>query len=322
MRCWLLLLFAFLLNAEVHAWGFWGHRRINRFAVYLLPEEMHPLFRTHIDFLENHAADPDKRRYLNTEEAPRHYIDLDRYGHYPFDSLPRSWWKACSKYGEDSIKAHGMVPWQISFSCLRLVKAFESKDALSILKASADLGHYAADACVPLHTTSNYNGQFTGQQGIHAFWESRLPELFGEDFNYLNREAVYFENPLEEAWKVVLESHLSLDTVFREEAEIRKVLPEELQYSIESRGSSQMKVISEDWAKEYARRLDGMVERRMLRAIQFTASLWYTCWRDAGSPKFDPANASLPAAVVDAELELAERLKNAGQKPHGHGHAE
>ena len=63
--------------------------------------------------------------------------------------------------------------------------AFIEKDSDKILKYSADLGHYIADAYVPLHTTENYNGQLTGQKGIHAFWESRLPELFSEDYNYL-----------------------------------------------------------------------------------------------------------------------------------------
>jgi hypothetical protein len=44
-------------------------------------------------------------------------------------------------------------------------------------------------------------------------------------------------------------------------------------------------------------------------------------WRDAGSPRFD-ASGSLPATLAEPELELAERIKASGAKPHGHGHAE
>ena len=45
-----------------------------------------------------------------------------------------------------------------------------------VLRTAADLGHYLADAHVPLHTTGNYNGQRTNQTGIHALWETHNVE--------------------------------------------------------------------------------------------------------------------------------------------------
>ena len=39
----------------------------------------------------------------------------------------------------------------------------------------ADLGHYLADAHVPLHT-GNYSSQRTNQTGIHALWETHNVE--------------------------------------------------------------------------------------------------------------------------------------------------
>ncbi len=95
------------------------------------------------------------------------------------------------------------MPWQIQRTYLSLVKAFEQKDASKILKHSADLGHYVADAHVPLHTTENYNGQLTNQMGIHAFWESRLPELFYSTYDLFVGKATYIENPLKEAWAIL-----------------------------------------------------------------------------------------------------------------------
>ena len=65
-----------------------------------------------------------------------------------------------------------------------LQKAFEAKNVDLILKYSADIGHYIGDAHVPLHTTENYNGQMTGQKGIHGLWESRLVEINAEDYDY------------------------------------------------------------------------------------------------------------------------------------------
>src|SRR5882757_5704252 len=80
------------------AWGFWGHKRINNQACFTLPPGMFGFYKRHIDYITEHAVDPDKRRYSDPEEAPRHYIDLDRYGEHPFDSLPKRWNDAVLKY--------------------------------------------------------------------------------------------------------------------------------------------------------------------------------------------------------------------------------
>src|SRR3982751_3001927 len=169
--------------AHVHrgfSWGFFAHQKINYYAVFLLPPQMLIFYKAHIDFIHDHAVDPDKRRYMVAAEGPRHYVDLDYYGVWPFDSLPRKWEAAVSRYGEDSLRAHGIVPWWIQTMYQRLVRAFRDRNAESILKISAEIGHYIADAHVPLHACSNHNGQLTGQQGIHGFWESRIPELLAE----------------------------------------------------------------------------------------------------------------------------------------------
>ncbi len=67
----------------------------------------------------------------------------------------------------------------------RLTTAFKNKDPAKILKLSAELGHYIADFHVPLHASSNHNGQYTNQKGIHGFWESRIPELLAQPETYL-----------------------------------------------------------------------------------------------------------------------------------------
>ncbi|MDH3652341.1 MAG: hypothetical protein OEQ53_21810, partial [Saprospiraceae bacterium] len=79
-------------------WGFFGHRLINRMAVFTLPPELIKIYKPHIEFVAAHAVDPDKRRYSTVHEAVRHYIDLDHWGHYPFDNLPRNWDKALIKF--------------------------------------------------------------------------------------------------------------------------------------------------------------------------------------------------------------------------------
>jgi hypothetical protein len=79
------------LSTEGFCWGFFAHQRINYYAVFLLPPEMLVLFKPNIQFLADHATDPDKRRYALAAETPRHFIDIDYYGAYPYNELPRKW---------------------------------------------------------------------------------------------------------------------------------------------------------------------------------------------------------------------------------------
>ncbi|MEL7161152.1 MAG: zinc dependent phospholipase C family protein, partial [Bacteroidota bacterium] len=284
------------------AWGFFGHRRINRLAVFTLDADMMPFFRANLEWLTDHAVDPDKRRYASRHEAVRHYIDIDHWGAYEPDyrHVPRRWtdallWKADLVFipaardtqvwsvdtithpaperrflpdsrvllrnqdgqaleiqlgayrtfwinnvlplfyeerialSVDSVRAvgfpvpaetggkifvrenfsgYGILPYHLEQMHQRITQAFIDEDPSRILRLCAEMGHYVGDAHVPLHTTENYNGQLTGQTGIHAFWESRLPELFAdEEYDYFVGKAEYIENPREYYWDIVLKSH-------------------------------------------------------------------------------------------------------------------
>jgi len=248
-------------------WGFYGHRKINRLAVFTLDEDLFPFYRFHIEYLTEHAVDPDKRRYATKHEAVRHYIDVDHWGENPFQNVPREYAHAflkhasfysitpeldtleldfklyenqdfiqskdasklkdvfyqkidreryedeiiidCTTMGSyletpencskilvvDNFSGYGILPYFLPRYYSKLVTAFKNKNAKRILQLSADLGHYIGDAHVPLHTTENYNGQLTDQVGIHAFWESRLPELFAdEQYDFFVGKAEYIPN--------------------------------------------------------------------------------------------------------------------------------
>jgi hypothetical protein len=269
----------------VVAWGFWGHQRINQKAVFCLPMPLMQFYKSNIDFITRHAVDPDMRRYADPEEAPRHFIDLDRYGANPIDSLPHQWNEAINLIGEDTLKAHGIVPYHIQYMLLKLTNAFKEKDQFKILKYSAEIGHYIGDAHVPLHCTRNYNGQLTGQSGIHGFWESRIPELLGERYNYLVGRAMYIDHPNTLIWQTIRESYTAKDSVLLLEAMLNKTFPADKKYSFEVKGRQVVKVYSLEYTKAYNELLNGMVERRMRKAIIMTASFWYTAWVNAGMPE-------------------------------------
>lgn len=288
----ILLLCALLIGCQkAFCWGFFAHKQINRNAVFLLPPAMLAFYKPHLDFLTEHAVDPDKRRYIVAAEGPRHFIDLNRYGTMPFPDLPRGWQQAVEKYGEDSLSAHGIVPWWTQTMLSRLTTAFKNRNYPAILKLSAEIGHYIADAHVPLHAHSNYNGQQTGQHGIHGLWESRIPELLAEtEFDFFIGKAQYLSRPRAFIWQRVLESAAAADTVLTLEKNLTLQFPPTLKYAFEERNGIIIRQYSSAFATAYDKLLKGMVERRMRQSVFAAASLWYTAWINAGQPDLEPSS--------------------------------
>ncbi|HET8860611.1 zinc dependent phospholipase C family protein [Marivirga sp.] len=282
----LVIVAAFNLN-EKPVWGFYAHQKINRLAVFTLPPEMITFYKHHIQYITENAVNPDRRRYAVDYEAPRHFIDLDVYGDSAIYKLPRYWNDAVEKYSEDTLQAYGTVPWHVHLVTYQLTEAFKENNAEDILRYSADLGHYIADANVPLHTTENYNGQLTDQYGIHGFWESRLPELFSADYNFFTGKAEYVDNTQLAIWDAVKEAHLALDSVFGFEKKLTQKMADDAKYSSELRGSVNMKVYSRDFSTAYHRMLSGQVERRMRNSIKMVGDYWFTAWVNAGQPNLD-----------------------------------
>ncbi|MGM9508511.1 zinc dependent phospholipase C family protein [Larkinella sp. GY13] len=287
-------------------WGFYAHKRINRLAVFTLPPEMLAFYKKHIDYLTENAVNPDKRRYAVAGEAPRHFIDLDAYPDTTKTTLPRSWKQATERYGEDTLALHGIVPWHIQLAKFQLTEAFKARDAKRILKISADLGHYIADANVPLHTTRNYNGQLSGQQGIHGFWESRLPELFSTEYDFFTGSATYVTSPQKAAWRAAFDAHAALDSVLRFEKELTDQVGETRKYGFEERNGQTVKVYTDDFSRKYHERLRGQVERQMRASVKMVGDFWYTCWVDAGQPDLEKL-AKDAATAVDGKEETEEK---------------
>jgi len=386
-------------------WGFFGHRRINRMAVFTLPKEMIPFYRHHIEYLTDHAVDPDKRRYATKHEAVRHYIDIDHWGTFPFPEVPREWTEALIRYAEiqligynqdtirmtankilqnkedddsvlfsvshpdlplflplseykaywkthilpqyyedewlapkgitanmlqldtvkwkkiiviDHFSEYGIVPYHLEKTQWKLQKAFEDKNVKSILRISAEIGHYIGDAHVPLHTTENYNGAMTNQVGIHAFWESRLPELFADEtYDYFVGRADYIRKKRDYFWKTVLDSHALLDDVLAIEKQLATSFPSDQQYCFEERLNTTVRTQCEAYATAYHEAMDGMVETRMRDAIRSIGSVWFTAWVDAGQPDLTILLNNVEQDEVDEELENAYRAGENKGRDHG-----
>jgi hypothetical protein len=392
----------FFTSFQKPNWGFFAHKRINRLAVFTLPSDMMPLFKKEIEYITEHAIDPDKRRFIINTEGYRHYINLDKWAFLPqdktdaqilhtqifvvtdkSDTLQLVDYQSIRKYkkdyylkskaikrlfGRDSITVadsfyrkffiynlskiqpddplsisidslknlfqkeqfslkgiraafakdrltqHGILPYHLQTMQRQLTDAFSKKDKKRILKLSAELGHYIADAHVPLHTTSNYDGQLTGQSGIHAFWESRLPELFADaryDF-YVGR-AAYIDKPREFFWKIIFDSNKLAANVLQIGKKVNEKFPNDKKYCLETLNDVATQKPCFDYSEAFHNELGGMVEVRMQRAILALGSAWYSAWVDAGQPDLSKLSDSAPDVDIKTEEIMAEKaIKNGG----------
>lgn len=271
------------------AWGRWGHKHISRAAVFALPAAMQKFYYNHIDFITEGAVVPDLRRALlnDKNEPPRHYIDVENFK-MPVSSLPKTTKEVFEKFDSSFLNRNGYLPWYIEDLTERLTYAFRERDKSQILFLSAELSHYVADAHMPLHTSTNFNGQLSGQKGIHSLWESALPESFGGSYNFRTRSAKYIEDIPSKTFQMIEQSHLLVDTILAKEKALRSQFPESDMYKKDKAGNTvtfyNSPVFSDAYQKQFNESLNGMVEHQLQLSIYNVASYWYTAWVNAGKP--------------------------------------
>jgi hypothetical protein len=275
---------AIAISPSTFSWGACGHKKITRMAIFTLPPQMIGFYKKHIEYITEHSNDPDKRKFVDENEAVRHYIDIDHYGDKPFDSMPKRWKDAVAKYTEDTLNKYGINPWWTEKMFYRLVEAFRKMDVDKILYVSANIAHYIEDPCVPFHNTKYYDGKVPEQKGIHSFFESRIPELFGDDYTYFVGHAEYIEKPLDKIWENIKSGNQAIDTLFMAWDKLSKQYTDDKMYTYESNGKATVKVISKEFAQQFSLLINNMVERRMRIAVKTVGSFWFTAWVDAGQP--------------------------------------
>ncbi len=264
--------------------------------------------------LFNEAVNPirhvDYKSFFIDKILSNYYEDEWTCACDDFEDLTGQEFRDCKKiFIEDHLSHGGIVPYHLMHMKNRLTRAFEQNDARNILRNSAEYGHYLGDAHVPLHTTENYNGQMTDQVGIHAFWESRIPELFAdESYDFFVGKAEYIDNPRDYFWDIVLESHSYLDSVLLIEKRISETFPQDQQYCYDERLGRTIRTECREYAAEYQRQMNGLMETRMQDAIRAVGNVWYTCWVDAGSPDLKKLLLSEKERAEEAKAE--EELDN------------
>jgi len=267
------------------SWGFLVHRTIHQVAVYQLPKPMQPFFYKNMNYLVENAGRPDIRRNQDSTEATKHFIDLEAFGDSAAWKMPFKWEDAVKVYSKDSLIKYGYVPYHIITMKNKLTDAFRSGNKDSILFYAADIAHYIGDANVPLHTSLNYDGQLTNQNGLHSLWESMVPEIELEQYNlYGHKKANYLSDPEQAVWDCIRRAHKLLPDVFGKEIEATRQFVDSTKFRTQIRRGKEVKSYSSAFAKVYSKLLGQTINDQLMNSAKMISDFWYTAWVDAGKP--------------------------------------
>ena len=251
------------------AWGPVAHDVVTTWAIQTLPPEIRSFFENNLQFMVEHASDPDELMKKDRYERMRHYIYLDKYGVFPHPTLPHSYSQAKEKLGSWRINRDGVLPWQIGEFSLRLTKAMKAGDWEEVKLDAAALAHYVADAHDPLHTTQNFDGQMSLQTGLLARFDIHLFDRYSKFFTMHPDNAVKIDDPTEYAFQTCLESNVWVNLILWSDLRARDGLT--------------------DYSDEYYDRFYDQVGPTVVHEINSAArdagSYWYTAWLNAGRPQ-------------------------------------
>lgn len=268
----LLIVVALGCPHSAEAWGFEVHKYILDRAIPLLPPEIRPFFAKYRTSIVEHAIDPDLWRTAGWEaEPPRHFVDLDAYGPYPFKEMPRDFEAAVKRYGRDFVEKNGTLPWRTDEIFIKLTEAFTQKTPYSrdnIKFFSSVIGHYVSDAHVPFHAALNYDGQLTGQRGIHSRFESEL---------FLRYEPRLQVSPAPLV-QVPSARNLIFDTLVESFPLVQTIL------DADKIAVSGREFYDDEYFASFFAKVRPIVERRLAGAITATASIITAAWVNAGRP--------------------------------------
>jgi hypothetical protein len=273
-----LALFALALSAiqplRVDAWGFNGHKLITDRAIELLPQEIRPFFQKYRTTLVEHSIDPDTYRTIGfTEEPPRHFLDMDAYGPFPFKDLPHDYNEAVAKFGKDTVIKNGTVPWrteeiynQLRESFRQLPTSGYARDNVKLF--SSVMAHYVGDSFQPFHAALNYDGQLTGQIGIHARFETELFDSYQDKLHIAPGPIVQIPNAREFVFTALTDSFTFVEPILAADRE-----------AIKGR-----EVYDDAYFEELWKRTGPIMEKRLAGAASGVASLITSAWIDTGRP--------------------------------------
>ena len=276
------LIFFICVQLAFGRWGWGTHRFINNAAVDRLPAAM-SFFQDHRDYLTEHSVDPDQS--WDPNPGFYHYIDIDVFDEFFDGTLPHSYAGMIAMYGLNAVQDAGVVPWVIEWWLADLTTLMEAGNWDQAWQVAAELGHYVADSHQAFHLTENYNGQMTGNYGIHSRYETELMNRHLDTIDLPDSTGSYWGNPIDSIMAYIEDIYPVVALVLTADDQAYAVDP--------NHGTTYYNMM---WTA-----VGDTTVWTVNRAAVDLASLWYTAWINAGSP--------YPAGVGVNEHQLPERLQ-------------
>jgi hypothetical protein len=284
---------AALMPVTVSGWGMEAHRYLMRRAIDNMPGDLRTFLTQDREFVGDHVADPDLWRIVGLrtelgEEDPNHFLDIDGLDEpTPFGGVPREWAAYVTRYGAERANRMGRLPWRIEDIYQRLVRAFTDMGKGTAPYAAGNaryliaiLAHYVQDANQPFHAVMNYDGQLTGQRGVHSRFETQLVLRNLSSLQLAPVEVKPVGAIRDYAFATIVESQTLVESILQADRAARE-------------GRT-------DYDDEYFRLfMNGArrtLERRLSDATNATVSVVVAAWTDAGRPEL--LRRELPAPLL------------------------
>ncbi len=280
MRRCLTVVFALValvaLPTSASAWSMEVHKFILAKAIPLLPPEIRPFFEKYQSSIVEHAVDPDLWRTVGwVEEPPRHFVDMDAYGPYPFKDLPHEYDEAVKRYSLEFVQKNGTLPWRSEEIYTKLVEAFTQKTPYArdnVRLFASVLAHYEADAHQPFHAALNYDGQLTGQWGIHSRFETELFERYQAKLQLTPRAPDWAGNPREFIFAALTASFPLVQPIL----------------DADKAAAAGREFYDDAYFDQFFNRVKPILEKRISDSIGDAAALITAAWIQAGRPALPP----------------------------------
>jgi hypothetical protein len=260
---------ALLLPHPARAWGAGAERLVVTKAVDTLPPDIRGFFNANREFLSRHVTDPlEWLARTPLTERRNHFLYLDHYGKFPFDSLPRDYKSALDKFSKSKLEGAGVLPWQIGVYSQKLTAAMRDHDWEEVRLDAAYLAAYVALAHDPFHTTENFDGHLSGQPGIDARFGTNLVDRYSLFFPMHTDDAVFVNDPTGNAFDAALSAHASLESVLLADRRARRGLSD----------------YTDDYYDRFYNYAGAILIRQLTEAATDIGSYWLTAWINAGRP--------------------------------------
>jgi len=251
------------------AWGRGGHRLVVNKAVDTLPQGIREFFDTNRTFLLQHVTDPLDVIAKTPAERHNHFIALDKYGRFPFETLPRDYKAAVTKFGKTKLEANGLLPWQIGVYSKKLTEALKDGKWEEAKLDAAILANYVAEAHDPFNTTDNFDGHLSGQPAVNERFGTTLIDRYSSFFPMRPNDAFFISDPTDRAFEACLGSHSWLETILLADRNAR-------------RGENSF---TDEYYDRFYNQAAAILIRQLSDAATDVGSFWLTAWVNAGRPQ-------------------------------------